>query len=93
MKSPLRRRDPLDSSPRAKLISYILLIGWAIVVIFPLYWLVVQSFKLGNELATDPPVYIPSEITFQNYEQVLSQAVLPELLQLLRRHVGLRSHA
>jgi len=59
-----------------RVIQYGFVVLLLFVVAFPLYWLVVQSFKLGNELATDPPIYIPSEITFQNYEQILSKAGL-----------------
>ena len=58
MKNPLRRQDPLDISPRAKLLSYILLTFWAIVVLFPLYWIVVTSIKIPLDVETGP-VYLP----------------------------------
>jgi multiple sugar transport system permease protein len=44
---------------------------------FPLYWLVITSLKGQGEVATNPPVYFPSEITFENYQAVLAQAGLP----------------
>ena len=34
-----------DLSPRAKLGAFLLLLAWAFVVIFPIYWLFVTSFK------------------------------------------------
>ncbi len=58
MRRLLRRRDPLDLSPGAKLAAYVLLLSWAVVVLFPLYWLVVTSFK--QPLAVEQgPFYIP----------------------------------
>jgi multiple sugar transport system permease protein len=39
---------------------------------FPLYWLVVTSLKGQGEVATNPPIYIPTHITFENYQEVLS---------------------
>jgi multiple sugar transport system permease protein len=58
MRNPLRRRSPLDISPGAKVISYALLIGWSIVVLFPIYWLAVTSLKLPIQVDKGP-FYIP----------------------------------
>jgi multiple sugar transport system permease protein len=58
VRSILRRQDPVDISPRAKLGTYILLTIWASVVIFPLYWLVVTSFKLPIAVEQGP-FYVP----------------------------------
>ena len=41
-----------------QIIIYTLLIGWTIVVLFPIYWLVVTSFKLPIDVNTGP-FYIP----------------------------------
>lgn len=43
-----------------------------ILAAFPLYWLVVTSLKGQGQVATNPPIYIPTEITFENYRQVLA---------------------
>src|SRR6476469_6310636 len=40
------------------LVSYVLLGGWAAVVLFPLYWLVVTSFKQPLQVNSGP-VYLP----------------------------------
>jgi ABC-type glycerol-3-phosphate transport system permease component len=58
MRNPLRRRSPLDLSPRAKLVSYVLLIAWSLVVLFPLYWLAVTSLKQPVQVDKGP-FYIP----------------------------------
>jgi multiple sugar transport system permease protein len=58
MQNPLRRRSPLDLSPGAKLVSYVLLIAWSLVVLFPLYWLAVTSLKQPVQVDKGP-FYIP----------------------------------
>ena len=42
-----------------------------VIIAFPVYWLISTSVKTGLETATFPPVYIPSSITFENYQAVL----------------------
>jgi multiple sugar transport system permease protein len=58
MRNPLRRRSPVDLSPGTKVLAYVLLIGWSIVVLFPLYWLVVTSLKLPIQVDRGP-FYVP----------------------------------
>jgi multiple sugar transport system permease protein len=58
MANPLRRRSPLDISPAAKVASYVLLVGWAFVVLFPLYWLAITSLKLPIDVDKGP-YYLP----------------------------------
>lgn len=49
-----------------------LTIGLVLIVIaFPVYWLITTSIKPGVEIATYPPVYIPSYISWENYIAVL----------------------
>jgi len=45
-------------SPLNMLVSYVLLGAWAFIVLFPLYWLVVTSFKLPIDVNSGP-FYIP----------------------------------
>jgi multiple sugar transport system permease protein len=56
--NPLRRRSVTDLPPPAKLGAYLVLGFWAVVVLFPLYWLVITSFKLPIQVNAGP-VYIP----------------------------------
>jgi len=46
---------------------YLLIVLVLIVVAFPVYWLITTSVKTGVETATFPPVYIPSQISWENY--------------------------
>ncbi len=52
------RSNPFRPSPFWMVLSYTLLIIWAIFVLFPLYWLIVTSFKLPIDVSTGPK-YIP----------------------------------
>jgi len=56
--SPLRRRSVKELPPAGKLAAYLILVGWAVVVLFPLYWLVITSFKLPVQVNSGP-VYLP----------------------------------
>jgi multiple sugar transport system permease protein len=56
--SPLRRRSVRELPPAGKLAAYLILVGWAVVVLFPLYWLVITSFKLPVQVNSGP-VYLP----------------------------------
>jgi ABC-type glycerol-3-phosphate transport system permease component len=54
----IRRGSILDPTPLEKAISYALLILWAFVCLFPLYWLFVTSFKLPIQVDAGP-FYVP----------------------------------
>src|SRR6266568_7775895 len=58
MMNPLRRRSPTDLGPLSKVLLYVLLAIWALVVLFPLYWLGITSFKLPIQVDSGP-VYLP----------------------------------
>ncbi len=58
MKRFFRRTYIFRPSPFEMLISYTLLGTWAFVILFPLYWLVVTSFKLPIQVF-EGPFYIP----------------------------------
>jgi multiple sugar transport system permease protein len=44
--------------PVTKVVAYLLLIGWTLVVLFPLYWIVITSFKLPIQVDSGPK-YVP----------------------------------
>jgi multiple sugar transport system permease protein len=48
----------MDLSPGAKLAAYLVLGFWTLIVLFPLYWLAVTSFKLPIQVDAGPK-YIP----------------------------------
>jgi multiple sugar transport system permease protein len=58
VKDFFRRRSLLSLSPAGMALSYLLLGIWTFVALFPLYWLLVTSFKLPIDVNTGP-FYIP----------------------------------
>jgi multiple sugar transport system permease protein len=58
MLNPLRPSSVRDLSPPAKLAAYLVLGFWALVVLLPLYWLAITSFKLPIHVNAGP-VYLP----------------------------------
>jgi multiple sugar transport system permease protein len=56
--NPFRRRSVTDMSPPAKLAAFVALLAWAFVVLFPIYWLFVTSFKTPYQVDKGP-FYIP----------------------------------
>ncbi len=58
MTNPFRRRSASDLSPSAKVGAFVLLVAWAFVVLFPIYWLVVTSFKTPYDVDKGP-FYVP----------------------------------
>jgi multiple sugar transport system permease protein len=58
MMNPFRRRSATDLSPRAKVVAFIALLAWSVVVLFPIYWLFVTSFKTPYQVDKGP-FYIP----------------------------------
>src|SRR3954463_1713963 len=49
-----RTSSPFQLSPFWKLVSYVILGFWAFIVLFPLYWLLVTSFKQPVDVASGP---------------------------------------
>jgi multiple sugar transport system permease protein len=58
MRNPFARRSVTDLSPPAKLGAFVVLLIWAFVVLFPIYWLFVTSFKTPYQVDKGP-FYIP----------------------------------
>ena len=58
MRNPFRRRSATDLSAPAKFGAFALLLIWAFVVLFPVYWLFVTSFKTPYEVDKGP-FYVP----------------------------------
>ena len=58
MRNPFARRSVTDITPAAKLGAFLLLLFWAFVVLFPIYWLFVTSFKTPYDVDKGP-FYVP----------------------------------
>jgi multiple sugar transport system permease protein len=58
MKRLFSSSSPFKPSPATMIVSYTLLIFWAFLVLFPIYWLFVTAFKLPIDVNTGPK-YLP----------------------------------
>jgi multiple sugar transport system permease protein len=65
----------LNLSGRA--LVYLLLIGGAIIMLFPFYWMVTTAFKSLMEAITIPPTIIPSVWRVDNFVEAWNQAPFP----------------
>jgi multiple sugar transport system permease protein len=87
-----------STSRRIRLtITYILLIGGGITMIFPLLWMLMASFKPEWQILTNPPIWIPSEwLTARagdtTKEMVLWYATNPEGEQQRVLNIGTRRY-
>ncbi|MFQ6111862.1 MAG: carbohydrate ABC transporter permease [Nitrospinota bacterium] len=50
--------------------KHALLIFWTLIVLFPIYWMVMTSFKDSHEWVTWPPRWYPHDPTIYNYRQI-----------------------
>lgn len=58
MTNPFARRSVTDVPPTAKLGAFVILLFWSFVVLFPIYWLFVTSFKTPY-IVDKGPFYVP----------------------------------
>ncbi|MGV8845105.1 carbohydrate ABC transporter permease [Tessaracoccus sp.] len=47
---------------------------WAIITLFPLYWILLTSFKPANQIAEYPVRYWPREFSFSNYTSLFHKS-------------------
>ncbi len=58
MKRWFQSRSINTPSPFGAVLSYVILGIWAFLILFPLYWLVITSFKISSQVA-EGPFYLP----------------------------------
>lgn len=61
-----RKKEPFD------LVSNIIVTFFAILSLFPLYWLFTSSLKNSSDVVKMPPDWIPKTVTFSNYIEVFN---------------------
>ncbi len=71
------KRTPVPFVRRYKLnkvLRHVVLLAWAIIVLFPIYWMLATSFKDSGEWVSWPPHWIAEDPTVLNYRQIFSFA-------------------
>lgn len=53
-------------------ISYVVLSGWAIVSLFPLYWMVTTALKPPTAVMSLPPEWIPTSVSLNNFREAFA---------------------
>jgi len=68
-----RKSSPFELSPLSRLFSYVVLGFWAFIVLFPLYWLLVTSFKQPVDVASGPKFvpFIDYQPSMHAYQELL----------------------
>jgi multiple sugar transport system permease protein len=66
LQNAIRRRR------RRTIVRHGILIAWALIIMFPIFWMVQTSFKDSGEWVTWPPHWLPQDPTLKNYEQIFT---------------------
>src|SRR5680860_1238611 len=69
--APIAHRSARRKRPFLSILRYSTLLIAAIFFLFPIFWIVVMSFKLPSDYLTRPPVWIPNEPTLNHYRTVM----------------------
>ncbi|MBX3015969.1 MAG: carbohydrate ABC transporter permease [Caldilineaceae bacterium] len=56
------------------LIAYVILTSWAVVSIFPLYWMVTTALKPPSVVMSLPPEWIPSSVSLNNFYEAFANS-------------------
>lgn len=66
-----RKGEPLDySSPAMRIFGYICLILTVLIILVPLYFIVITSFKTYQDVYSDPITFWPDPLVPENYNRV-----------------------
>ena len=76
-----RRAEPGRRPPLGRILVYVALTVGAIVVLAPIVWVVLSSFKTQEELFQRPPTILPQAWRIQNYTEALNQFRFPLYLR------------
>jgi len=63
--------DSIIKNKTNKFLVHIFIYIVTAVILFPLFWMIMTSFKPPNEWVTYPPTWIPTAPTFQNYSFII----------------------
>lgn len=75
MKVKTKHRVPLG-----RILTYAFLIAGAATALFPFYWMLSSSFKVGNDIFKYPPDIIPLRVTMDSYIYVWNTINVPRVL-------------
>ena len=60
-----------------KIFTYVMLGVWALIVLFPFYWMILTSFKsYGSYNSENTPKFFPTDPTVENYDTAFTAVPL-----------------
>lgn len=68
----LLRRTPLGEKIYLG-VGYLILVSWALVTLFPLYWMVTTAIKPPTFVMALPPEWIPKQLTLENFVEMFAR--------------------
>ena len=63
-----------------RMLAHVVLVVFAFLILFPFYWMLVTSVRPQTAISTAGAVLWPEEITFFNYDQVISAHLYPAIM-------------
>lgn len=67
-------RDATPSERGFMVVAYLVLTGWAVVSIFPLYWMVTTALKPPTVVMSLPPEWIPTSVSLNNFREAFANS-------------------
>ena len=67
-------REATPSERGFMVIAYLILTGWAVVSIFPLYWMVTTALKPPTVVMSLPPEWIPTSVSLNNFREAFANS-------------------
>ena len=89
-RGPSGRRD---GRGRSAVLRYVPLVLLAVIIIAPLIFILVTSFKTRAEATSTPPTWFPREITGQAYDEILGSDSTPVFRWFLNSMIAALSNA
>ncbi|MCC6629281.1 MAG: carbohydrate ABC transporter permease [Chloroflexi bacterium] len=53
--------------------KYLYLCLFSLFFLFPIYWMLINAFKLPRDILIYPPVWVPSELTLENFDVAVTR--------------------
>ncbi|SDD15015.1 carbohydrate ABC transporter permease [Auraticoccus monumenti] len=72
--SPLRSNKPSGGDRAVAVASHVVLAVWALIILIPLLWSLLSSFKSSSEIISGSPFAMPETWLFSNYARAWSDA-------------------
>ena len=67
-------REATPSERGFMVVAYLVLTGWAVVSIFPLYWMVTTALKPPTVVMSLPPEWIPTSVSLNNVREAFANS-------------------